>query len=97
MNGAGADNDEKPVALAKNNVGSILTALDNGVCGLLGERDLGGEKSGRDQRILSKDWFGLAAVLGVLRIQRGGIVAIENTVSPDPIAEKKLPVSPPRW
>jgi hypothetical protein len=36
VNGAGTDNDEEPVALAKDNVGSILTALDNGVCGLLG-------------------------------------------------------------
>jgi hypothetical protein len=55
MDGARADNDEKSVALAKNNVGGILTALDNGVCGLLGERDFGGEESGRDQRILSED------------------------------------------
>lgn len=97
MDGAGADDDEESVALAKDNVGSILTTLDNGVCSLLGERDLGGEKSGRDQRILSEDWFELAAVLGVLRIQRGGVVAIQNAVSPEPIAEKKLPVSPPRY
>jgi len=55
VNGAGTDNDEESVALAKDNVGSILTALDNGVCGLLGKRNLGGEKSGRDQRILSED------------------------------------------
>lgn len=74
MNGAGADNNEESVALAEDDVGSILTTLDNGVCGLLGERDLGGEKSGRDQRILSEDWFELATVLGVLRIQRGGLL-----------------------
>jgi hypothetical protein len=54
---AGADDNEESIALAKDNVGGILTALDNGVCGLLGERDLGGEKGGRDQRILSEDWF----------------------------------------
>jgi hypothetical protein len=52
---AGADDNEESIALAKDNVGGILTALDNGVCGLLGERDLGGEKGGRDQRILSED------------------------------------------
>jgi hypothetical protein len=91
VNGAGADNDEKSVALAKDNVGSILAALDNGVCGLLGERDLGGEKSGRNQRILSEDWFELAAVLGVTNTAWGGIVAIENTVRPRSNCRKEAP------
>jgi hypothetical protein len=55
VDGARTNDDEKSVALAEDNVGSILTALDNGLCGLLGQRDLGGEESRRDQRILSKD------------------------------------------
>jgi hypothetical protein len=62
---AGADDNEESVALAKDNVGGILAALDNGVCGLLGERDLGGEKSRRDQRILSEDWFKLVMLVSV--------------------------------
>jgi hypothetical protein len=56
VDGARTDDNEKSVALAEDNVGSILTALDNGVGGLLGERDFGGEELGRDQRILSEDW-----------------------------------------
>lgn len=56
VDGARTDDNEKSVALAEDDVGSILTALDNGVGGLLGERDFGGEKLGRDQRILSEDW-----------------------------------------
>jgi len=55
VDGARTDDNEKSVALAEDNVGSILTALNNGVGGLLGERDFGGEKLGRDQRILSED------------------------------------------
>lgn len=62
---AGADDNKESVALAKDNVGSILTTLDDGVCGLLGERNLGGEKGGRDQRILSEDCGKLVMLVSI--------------------------------
>ena len=65
VDGARTDDDEESVTLAEDDVGSILTALDNGVGGLLGERDFGGEKLGRDQRILSEDWSMLVNGLDV--------------------------------
>jgi hypothetical protein len=73
VDGAGTDDDEKSVALAENNVSGILTALDNGVCGLLGERDFGGEESGRDQRILSED-------SGIIGSDSGHVDSFERVV-----------------
>lgn len=55
VDGAGAYDDEESVAGAKDDVGGIVTALDDCVCSGLGERDLGSEESRRDQRILSED------------------------------------------
>lgn len=60
VDGAGAYDDEKSVASAQDDVGGIVTALDDCVGSGLGERNLGGEESRRDQRILSEDWGELA-------------------------------------
>jgi hypothetical protein len=55
MNRAGADNDEKAVALAHDNLRRVEAALDDSLDGLLGHGNFGSEQSRRDQRILAED------------------------------------------
>lgn len=55
VDGAGTDDDEKSVAGSKHNVCGIASALDDSVGGLFGQRNLGGEESRGDQRILTQD------------------------------------------
>ena len=56
VDGAWADDYEKSVGASHDNVGSIFATRDDGLNGSLGERDLGGEQSWRDQGILSKNF-----------------------------------------
>ncbi|KAI9151568.1 hypothetical protein HJFPF1_08775 [Paramyrothecium foliicola] len=53
--GAGANDDQKLVAAAHDDLSSIGTALDDGLDGLLGHGDLGGEQGRGDEGILPQD------------------------------------------
>ena len=56
MNGAGADDDEKAVILAQDDIGGVAAAIDDGLEGGLRHGNLGRKKRRGDQRILAKNY-----------------------------------------
>jgi hypothetical protein len=62
MDGARADHDEEAVILLCDDLCSVFAALDDGLFGVCGDGEFGGEELRWDERVVAEDWCGRLAL-----------------------------------